>query len=160
MYMLPFDTKYSIADTMVVNPNFQESLNSTHSSSLKDPCGIWSKAGLTIFFNFLYFYFRTRFLSCSKIFCLRPFSFYFEAYTTFQNTLSKYDVQICWIWVRNTSNRSRVLLPPWSRSRLKKTRSCLEKKSGTGAPKKLAGSSALLVDKKHKEIVLLLLFFR
>ena len=38
--------------------------------------------------------------------------------------------------------------------------SVLEKKSGAGASKKLAGSSALLEDKKHKEIVLLLLFFR
>ena len=31
----------------------------------------------------------------------------------------------------------------------------LEKKSGAGAAKKLAGSSALLEEKKHKEIVLL-----
>ena len=36
----------------------------------------------------------------------------------------------------------------------------LGKKSGAGASKKLAGSSALLKDKKHKEIVNLLLFFR
>ena len=57
---------------------------------------------------------------------------------------------------------SRVFLAPWSRSRLKKTRSHsrLEKKSGAGAAKKLTGSSALLEDKKHKEIVLLLLIFR
>ena len=34
----------------------------------------------------------------------------------------------------------------------------MEKKPGAGAAKKLAGSSALLEDKKHKEIVLLLLF--
>ena len=40
---------------------------------------------------------------------------------------------------------SRVFLAPWSRSRLKKnrSRSRLEKKSGAGAAKKLAGSSAL-----------------
>jgi hypothetical protein len=31
----------------------------------------------------------------------------------------------------------------------------LEKKSGAAADKKLAGSSALLDDKRHKEIVLL-----
>jgi hypothetical protein len=36
----------------------------------------------------------------------------------------------------------------------------LGKKSGAGASKKLAGSSALREDKKHKEIVLFLLFFR
>ena len=36
----------------------------------------------------------------------------------------------------------------------------LRKKSGAGAAKKIAGSSALLEDKKHKEIVRLLLFFR
>ena len=36
----------------------------------------------------------------------------------------------------------------------------LEKKTGAGATKKLAGSSALLEDKKHKGIVLLLLFLR
>jgi len=52
-----------------------------------------------------------------------------------------------------------VFLAPWSRSRLKKknrSRSRLEKKSGAraGAAKKLAGSSALREDKKHKEIVL------
>ena len=46
-----------------------------------------------------------------------------------------------------------------SRSRLKKktrsqSRSRLEKKSGAGAAKKLAGSSALREDKKYKEIVL------
>ena len=35
-----------------------------------------------------------------------------------------------------------------------------KKNSGAGAAKKLAGSSALLGDKKHKEIVLFLLFFR
>jgi len=34
-----------------------------------------------------------------------------------------------------------------------RSRSCLEKKSGAGAAKKLAGSSALGEDKKHKEIV-------
>ena len=34
----------------------------------------------------------------------------------------------------------------------------LDKKSGAGATKKLASFSALLEDKKHKEIVLLLLF--
>ena len=41
-----------------------------------------------------------------------------------------------------------------------RSRSRLEKNSGAGAAKKLAGSSALLEDNKHKEIVLLLLFFR
>ena len=45
------------------------------------------------------------------------------------------------------AGRSRVFLAPWSRSRL-------EEKSGAGAAKKLAGSSALREDKKHKEIVL------
>ena len=35
----------------------------------------------------------------------------------------------------------------------------LEKKTGAGAAKKLAVSSALLEDKKHKEIVFLLIFF-
>ena len=35
-----------------------------------------------------------------------------------------------------------------------RSRSRLEKKSGAGAAKKLAGSSALRGDKKHKEIVL------
>ena len=35
-----------------------------------------------------------------------------------------------------------------------------KKKSGAGAAKKLAGSSALLEDKMHKETVLLLHFFR
>ena len=39
-------------------------------------------------------------------------------------------------------------------------RSRLEKKSGAGATKNLAGSSALRENKKHKEIVHLLLFFR
>ena len=53
--------------------------------------------------------------------------------------------------------RSRVFLAPWSGSW---SRSRLEKKSGAGAAKKLAGSSALLVDKKHKEIVLLFRIFR
>ena len=44
------------------------------------------------------------------------------------------------------------ILAPWSRSSLKKknrSRSRLEKKSGNGAAKKLAGSSALREDKKH-----------
>ena len=41
-----------------------------------------------------------------------------------------------------------------------RSRSRLEKKSGAGAAKKLAGSSALREDKKNKEIVLQLLFFR
>ena len=45
--------------------------------------------------------------------------------------------------------RSRVFLASWSRSR-----SSLKKKSGAGAAKNLAGSSALREDKKHKEIVL------
>jgi len=36
----------------------------------------------------------------------------------------------------------------------------LGKKSGAGAAKKIAGSSAQREDKKHKEIVLKLLFFR
>ena len=40
---------------------------------------------------------------------------------------------------------------PWKKTR---SRSRLEKKSGAGAGKKLAGSSALREDKKHKEIVL------
>ena len=40
------------------------------------------------------------------------------------------------------------------------SRSRLEKKSRAGAAKKLAGSSALREDKKHKEIVLKLLFFK
>ena len=40
-----------------------------------------------------------------------------------------------------------------------KSRSRLEKKSGAGAAKNLAGSSALREDKKLKEIVLYLLFF-
>ena len=44
------------------------------------------------------------------------------------------------------AGRSRVFLAPWSRSRLKRP--------GAGAAKKLAGSSALREDKKHKEIVL------
>ena len=35
-----------------------------------------------------------------------------------------------------------------------RSRSRLEKKSGAGAAKKLAGSSALRENKKHKEIVL------
>ena len=35
-----------------------------------------------------------------------------------------------------------------------------KKKSGAGAANKLAGSPALREDKKHKEIVLTLLFFR
>ena len=39
-------------------------------------------------------------------------------------------------------------------------RSRLEKKSGAGATKKWAGSSALREDKKHKEIVFDLLLFR
>ena len=65
--------------------------------------------------------------------------------------------------VGDGSGRNRAFLAPWSRSqsRLKKTRSQsrLEKKSGAGAVafKKLSGSSALLEDKKHKEIVLFLL---
>ena len=41
-----------------------------------------------------------------------------------------------------------------------RSRSRLEKKSGAGAAKKLAGSLALREDKKHKEIVLYLLFLR
>ena len=47
------------------------------------------------------------------------------------------------------AGRSRVFLAPWSRKR-----SRLKKKSGARAAKKLAGSSALQEDKKHKEIVL------
>ena len=49
-----------------------------------------------------------------------------------------------------------------SRSRLEKSQEPepVEKMSGAGASKKLAGSSALMEDKKTKEIVLLLLFFR
>ena len=46
-------------------------------------------------------------------------------------------------------SRSRVFLAPWSRSR-----SRLKKKSGAGAAKKLAGSSTMREDKKHKDIVL------
>ena len=41
-----------------------------------------------------------------------------------------------------------------------RSRSRLEKKSGAEAAKKLAGSPGLLEDNKHKEIVLLLVFFR
>ena len=55
------------------------------------------------------------------------------------------------------AGRSRVFLAPWSRSCLKKktrSRSRLEKKSGAGAAKKIAGSSALREDKKNKENVL------
>ena len=51
---------------------------------------------------------------------------------------------------------SRVFLAPWSRSRLRKKKSgagAAWKKSGAGAAKKLTSSSALLEDKKHKEIV-------
>ena len=35
-----------------------------------------------------------------------------------------------------------------------------QKKTGAGAAKKIAGFSALLEDKKHKEIVLMLIFLR
>ena len=55
-------------------------------------------------------------------------------------------------------SQSRVFLAPGSRSRLRKKNrepEPLRKKSGVGAAKKLSGSSALLEDKKHKEIVLL-----
>ena len=45
----------------------------------------------------------------------------------------------------------------WEKNR---SRSLLEEKSGAGAAEKLAGSWVLLEDKKHKEIVLLLLFFK
>ena len=41
----------------------------------------------------------------------------------------------------------------WKKTR-SRSRSRLEKKSGAGTAKKLAGSSALREDKKHKEIVL------
>ena len=66
------------------------------------------------------------------------------------------------VWQPGLGSRSGFFLAPWSRSRssLKKTRSRsqsrLEKKSGAGAgaAAKLAGSSALREDKKHKEIVL------
>jgi len=51
------------------------------------------------------------------------------------------------VYKSGMGSRSRVFLAPWSRSRLKK-------KTGTGAGKKLAGSSDLREDKKHKEIVL------
>ena len=51
-----------------------------------------------------------------------------------------------------------MFLAPWSRSPLKKnrsrSRSRLEKKSGAGAAKELAGSSALREDKKQREIIL------
>ena len=60
-----------------------------------------------------------------------------------------------------------MFLAPWSQSRLKKkpgagARAALKKKSGVGggATKKLADTSALREDKKHKEIELLLPFFR
>ena len=43
--------------------------------------------------------------------------------------------------------------PLWKKTRIR-SRSRLEKKAGAGAAKKLAGSSALLEDKNHKEIVL------
>ena len=71
-------------------------------------------------------------------------------------------------WSRSQSrSRSRSQLGPGVFGSLepelieKKTRSRsrLEKKSGAGAAKNIVGSSALLEDKKHKEIVLLLLFF-
>ena len=56
------------------------------------------------------------------------------------------------------AGRSWVFLAPWSRTRSS------SKKTGAGAEaeaaNKLAGSSALREDKKHKEIVHLLLFFR
>ena len=59
------------------------------------------------------------------------------------------------------AGQSRVFLAPWSRSRLKKKKqepeSLWKKDSGAGTVKKLAYSSPLLVDEKHKEIVLLLL---
>ena len=51
-------------------------------------------------------------------------------------------------------SRSRVFLAPWSRRRLKKkTRSwSMEKKSGAGAARKLAGSSALREDKNIRKL--------
>ena len=53
------------------------------------------------------------------------------------------------------SVRNRVLLAPWSRSRLTKknrSRRRLEKKSGAGAAKKLAGSSTLREDKSIRKL--------
>ena len=41
-----------------------------------------------------------------------------------------------------------------------RSRSHLEQKARAGVANELAGSSALLEDKKHKEIILLLLFFQ
>ena len=43
---------------------------------------------------------------------------------------------------------------PLEKKNRSRSQSRLEKKSGAGAAKKLAGSSALWEDKKHKEIVL------
>ena len=43
---------------------------------------------------------------------------------------------------------------PLEKKTRSRSRSRLEKKTGAGAAKKLAGSSALREDKKHKEIVL------
>ena len=72
----------------------------------------------------------------------------------------------CFIWA-GLGSRSRSepgvfgSLEPEPEPLEKKTRSRsrLEKKSGAGAAKNLAGSSALREDKKLKEIVLYLLFF-
>ena len=67
--------------------------------------------------------------------------------------------QLCDI-IAGLGSRSRVFLTPWSRSRLREKNQepePLGKKSGAGASKNLAGSSALLEDKKHKDIIRLLL---
>ena len=49
------------------------------------------------------------------------------------------------------ASRSRV---PLGKKPRRRSRGCLEKNPGAGAAKKLASTSALREDKKHKEIVL------
>ena len=81
--------------------------------------------------------------SSSKVSTL---SFYFRR-TYCQTKQNKY------VTKSGLGSQSWVFLAPWSRSRLKKQElEQLGKKSGAGAPKKLAGSSALRYT-DHKEIV-------
>ena len=85
------------------------------------------------------------------------------------NTTSISKITSIYIWIITSCQckKSRAVEPepgvfgslepepePLEKKTRSRSRSRLEKKSGAGAAKKLAGSSAMREDKKHKEIVL------
>ena len=66
------------------------------------------------------------------------------------------------IYPSGAGEPANFLAAPWSWSRLRKNQEPepLQKKTGAGTAKNLPLLYCLLEDKKHKEIVYLLLFFR